>query len=89
MPATAAMPIIASAEGQIPSIIDDGRTGILVPPGEPEALAAALTRLADDPALRERLGDQARREAVERFSWNDVLSRITAALPAARRMALR
>ena len=85
----AAMPIIASAEGQIPSIIEDGRTGILVPPGEPASLAAALTRLADDPALRERLGDQARREAVERFSWNDVLSRITAALPPARTVALR
>lgn len=85
----AAMPIIASAEGQIPSIVEDGRTGLLVPPGDPASLAAALTRLADDPALRERLGEQARRDAVERFSWNDVLSRITAALPAARKVALR
>jgi alpha-maltose-1-phosphate synthase len=85
----AAMPIIASAVGQIPSIVDDGRTGILVPPGEPASLAAALTSLAEDPALRERLGNQARRDAVERFSWNGVLSRITAALPPARRMALQ
>jgi starch synthase len=85
----AAMPIIASAVGQIPSIVDDGRTGILVPPGEPAALAAALNRLAEDPALCEWLGNQARRDAVERFSWNRVLSRITAALPPARRVVLQ
>ncbi|WP_427129085.1 glycosyltransferase family 4 protein [Pseudarthrobacter sp. S9] len=84
----AAMPIIASAAGQIPSIVEDGRTGILVPPGEPVSLAAALTRLAEDPALRERLGGQARDEAVMRFTWNGVLSRITAALPPARRVAV-
>jgi glycosyltransferase involved in cell wall biosynthesis len=85
----AAMPIIASAVGQIPSIVDDGRTGILVPPGNPAPLAAALTRLAENPALRERLGAEARREAVERFSWDGVLSHITAALPPARRAALQ
>jgi glycosyltransferase involved in cell wall biosynthesis len=84
----AAMPIIASAVGQIPSIVDDGRTGILVAPGEPASLAAALARLAEDPELRERLGAQARAAAVERFSWNGVLSRITSALAAARRVAV-
>ena len=85
----AAMPVIASAVGQVPSIIDGGRTGILVPPGDPEALAAALNSLAEDPVLCERLGNQARRDAVERFSWNHVLSRITAALPPARKVVLQ
>ncbi len=85
----AALPIIASAAGQIPSIVEHGRTGILVPPGEPEPLAAALTRLAEDPDLRERLGESAREDAVKRFSWDGVLGRITAALPPARRMAVR
>lgn len=85
----AAMPIIASAAGQIPAIVEDGRTGILVPPGDPGPLAAALTRLAENPALRERLGESARGDAVERFSWDGVLARITAALPPARRVALR
>ncbi|MCU1531185.1 MAG: glycosyltransferase family 1 protein [Arthrobacter sp.] len=84
----AAMPIIASAVGQIPSIVDDGRTGILVEPGEPAPLAAALLRLAEDPDLREHLGEQARAVAVERFSWDGVLSRITAALAASRRVAV-
>lgn len=85
----AAMPIIASAVGQIPSILADGRSGILVPPGKPAYLADALTRLADDPDLRERLGRQARATAVERFSWTAVLSRITAAMPPARRVSVQ
>lgn len=85
----AALPIIASAVGQIPSIVEDGRTGILVPPGDRESLAAALIRLADDPDLREWLGGSARDAAVERFSWDGVLARITAALPPARRVAVR
>ncbi len=81
------MPIVASAVGQIPSIIEDGHTGLLVPPGEPGLLAAALRRLADDPDLRERLGNEARAVAVARFSWNGVLERITAALPTGRKVA--
>lgn len=85
----AGLPIIASASGQIPAILRDDRTGILVPPGEPGPLAAALVRLAEDPALRQRLGESAREDAVERFSWDGVLARITAALPPARRVAVR
>lgn len=83
----AALPIIASAVGQIPSILEPGRTGILVPPGDAEALADALTRLAADPDLRERLGTSARAEAEQRFSWNGVLARITHSLPPIRRVA--
>lgn len=85
----AGLPIIASAVGQIPSVLDDGRTGILVPPGEPGPLAAALIRLAEDTGLRERLGENAREDAVERFSWDRVLASITAALPPARRVGVR
>ncbi|MDQ0819335.1 glycosyltransferase involved in cell wall biosynthesis [Arthrobacter sp. V1I7] len=82
----AALPIIASAVGQIPSILEPGRTGILVPPGEPAAVAEALTRLAADPALRERLGSSARADAAQRFSWDGVLARITRSLPPVRRV---
>ena len=83
----AALPIIASAVGQIPCILDDGRTGILVEPGEPAAIAEALTRLGEDPLLREGLGRSARDDAVTRFSWDGVLARITASLPPLRRVA--
>jgi glycosyltransferase involved in cell wall biosynthesis len=83
----AALPIIASAVGQIPSILEHGRTGILVLPGEPAAVAEALARLAQDPDLRQRLGAAARAEAVQRFSWDGVLTRITRSLPPVRRLA--
>ncbi|WAH97067.1 glycosyltransferase family 4 protein [Arthrobacter sp. MMS18-M83] len=83
----AGMPIVATSVGQIPSILDHGRTGLLVPAGDPAAFAAALGVLAADPGLRDRLGTQAREQAEMRFSWDGVLSRITAALPAPRKVA--
>ena len=76
----AGMPIVATAVGQLQSILEDGRTGLLVAPGDPAAFAAALNRLAADAALRERLGTQARAAAVEHHSWDGVLSLITEAL---------
>lgn len=56
----AGLAIVATPVGAVPDIIDDGKTGLLVPPGDAEALAAALRRLIEDPALRERLGTAAR-----------------------------
>ena len=64
-------PVIASRVGGIPEVVDDGRTGLLVPPGEPGPLAAALGRLWDDPELGQRLGS-AGRTAVPRYSWESV-----------------
>jgi glycosyltransferase involved in cell wall biosynthesis len=75
------MPIVATSVAQIPSILEDGRTGLLVPPGDASAFAAALLRLGADTGLRERLGIEARAAAVGLYSWDGVLSRITAALP--------
>ncbi|HEY1794477.1 MAG TPA: glycosyltransferase family 4 protein [Stellaceae bacterium] len=51
-----ALPCIATNIAGIPELIDDGRTGILVPPGDPAALAAALARLIADRGLRRELG---------------------------------
>ena len=50
------LPCIATRLSGIPELIDDGATGLLVPPTEPAALAAALVRLIADPALRAQLG---------------------------------
>lgn len=83
----AGLPVIATSVGQIPSIIEQERTGLMVPAGDPAAFAAALNRLAADPALRERLGTQARAAAVEHHSWDGVLSLITAALASRQEVA--
>ncbi|MDP3702982.1 MAG: glycosyltransferase family 4 protein, partial [Candidatus Omnitrophota bacterium] len=45
-------PVVASRAGALAELIEDGRTGLLVPPADPEALAQALTRLISDDALR-------------------------------------
>jgi glycosyltransferase involved in cell wall biosynthesis len=54
------LPIVASRVGGIPQVLQDEREAILVPPGEPGALAQAITRLGSDPELRDRLGRQAK-----------------------------
>lgn len=58
--AAAGKPVVASRVGGIPEIVLDGATGVLTPPGDEAALAAALRRLAEDCPLRERYGREAR-----------------------------
>jgi glycosyltransferase involved in cell wall biosynthesis len=50
------LPIVTTAVGEIPGILTDGVDALIVPPGQPEALAAAIERLVGDPSLRSRLG---------------------------------
>ncbi|HEV2736717.1 MAG TPA: glycosyltransferase, partial [Longimicrobiaceae bacterium] len=60
--------VVASAHGGLPEIVRDGRTGVLVSPGDPRALAATLARLRDDPGHRERLGAAAADDVRARFA---------------------
>jgi glycogen(starch) synthase len=59
----AGRPVIASGIGGIPEIARDGLEGLLVQPGDVGALTVAMQRVIDDPALRERLGANARLRA--------------------------
>ncbi|MGB9662819.1 MAG: glycosyltransferase [Moorellaceae bacterium] len=63
----AGKPVVATAVGGVPELVEDGVTGILVPPRNPEALAQGILRLAKDPHLRQRMGKAARERALERF----------------------
>lgn len=63
----AGLPIVASAVGGIPELVEDGVSGLLVEAGDVDALAAALRRVLGDTELRERLGAAARARAEERF----------------------
>lgn len=69
-----ATPVIASRIGGLVDVVDDGETGILVPPGDPHALAGAMERLVRDPDLRRRMGETAR-ERVARFGEGEVIPR--------------
>ena len=68
-------PVIASAAGGNPELVTDGEDGLLVPPLDPRAWAAALDRVLMDTPLAARLGQAARRTARERFSLDRTVSR--------------
>lgn len=83
--ALAARPVVASRVEGIPEVVLDGETGLLVPPGDPEALAEAIGGLLEDPERGAALGARARELAIERFGiercvegYIDVYERIVA-----------
>ncbi|RIK34041.1 MAG: hypothetical protein DCC57_24610, partial [Chloroflexi bacterium] len=49
------VPVVASAAGSLPELVEDGISGLLVPPGDIDALAAAMLRVLQEPALAQRL----------------------------------
>jgi glycosyltransferase involved in cell wall biosynthesis len=61
--------VVATTAGAFPEFIDDGRTGILVPPGDPDALAAAIRSLLLDPGRCARMGAAASEEIRAHFTW--------------------
>jgi glycosyltransferase involved in cell wall biosynthesis len=74
LPAIEAMacgvPLVATTGGALPEVVGtDGETGLLVAPGDPEALVAAIVRILDDPELAVRLGDGGRVRVLGRFTW--------------------
>ncbi|MEA2385106.1 MAG: hypothetical protein QOH72_5077 [Solirubrobacteraceae bacterium] len=73
-------PVVASDVGAVSSAVVDGRTGVLVPPGDAETLAGALEFLADQPDMRERLGREARARVEADFELNSCTARLRAFL---------
>ena len=71
----AGLPVVASAVGGIVDVVADGKTGLLVPPGKPMALAAGLEQLISDSSLRARMAEEARRR-VSGYSWDLIVPRI-------------
>lgn len=72
----AGRPVVASGIGQLPTLIDHGRTGLLCPPGDAAALAAAVDRLRSDAPLREQLGRSARAHVLQNHTWQKVVQRV-------------
>ena len=82
------LPVVASRFGGFPEVIDEGRTGLLVPPRDPTALAAAVRSLLNDPVRRQALADAAPGWAAQ-FAWSAVVDRIEAVYDATVRAAHR
>jgi len=64
--------VVGSRVGGIPEVVADGRTGLLAPPGDPGALAAALNALIGDPVRAAALGRAGRERALAEFSWAQI-----------------
>lgn len=70
--AACGLPIVSTNVGELPFIWDDEKDALLVPPGDPEAIAHAIRRILTEPGLAERLSSNARKKA-ERFDWKNIL----------------
>ena len=68
-------PVVATAVGGIPEVVDHGETGFLVPPRDPHHLAEAIVTLLQDDDLRRRMGRRAREKAESELSWPSIARR--------------
>ena len=64
----AGLPVVSTNVGGVPEIVVEGQTGLLAPSGDAAGLAAAVSRLAGDAALRKQMGEAGRQRAAEVFS---------------------
>ena len=65
-------PVVACAVGGIKEVVVDGETGFLVPPEDPDKLAAAISKVLDDPQLAARMGKAGRSRVLEQFTWDRI-----------------
>lgn len=68
------VPVVATRVGGMTNIVDPGRTGFLVEPANPQALAAAICQVLADRERARRMGDAGRARAIEKFSWEGTTS---------------
>lgn len=80
---TMARAVVATDVGDLPEVVENERTGLLVPAGEIQALADALARVVEDPALAARLGESGHERMRESAGWPEVAERVERELLAA------
>ncbi|MGB0969554.1 MAG: glycosyltransferase [Mycobacterium sp.] len=78
---TLARPVVATTVGEIPTVVEDGVSGLLVAPCEPEALSRAMVRVLTDPELARKMGAAGAQGLAENASWDQVAERLREGLP--------
>jgi glycosyltransferase involved in cell wall biosynthesis len=76
-------PVVASSVGGLPEYVDEGSTGLLVAPGDPDALADAIVRVLTDKVLRDRLGEGAAAARNGRLAWPRIADEVLKSYAAA------
>jgi glycosyltransferase involved in cell wall biosynthesis len=71
----AGVPVVASRAGGIPEVVQDGRTGLLTAPGDPQSLASAVERMLDDSSLARRTACIAREEVAREFTVDRMIEK--------------
>jgi glycosyltransferase involved in cell wall biosynthesis/O-antigen/teichoic acid export membrane protein len=74
-----ATPVICTAVGSLPELVEDGVNGFVVPPNQPAALRRRIDELLADPRRAQGMGEQARQTIVKTFTWDSVVDRCLAA----------
>lgn len=72
----AGKPIVATNGGGVPEIVDDGKTGILIPMGNIQAMAEAISRILDDPAAAIKMGERGRERVREHFTIDQTARKV-------------
>ncbi|MFH1722491.1 MAG: glycosyltransferase family 4 protein [Candidatus Altiarchaeota archaeon] len=70
------IPVVATKSGGIKETVDNGKTGILVEPGDPEGLAQAIISLLEDRTLRESMGKAGRKRVANYFSFEKIVEEL-------------
>jgi glycosyltransferase involved in cell wall biosynthesis len=73
---SSSMAVVATRVGGIPEALENSKTGLLVDPGDVDKLAEAILRLLKDKKLRENMSKEARKRAIERFSWEMICNKL-------------
>jgi glycosyltransferase involved in cell wall biosynthesis len=74
------LPVIGTNVGGIPEVVEDGRNGLLVPPADPVAMAAAIARIARDEPFRRQLAEHGRESVLPRLNWPSIGDRLASVI---------
>ena len=69
-------PVIATAVGGLPEVVEDGKSGYIVSPNSPSEIAEKIVALVNNPKMADEMGQYARHLSETRFSWNTVAAQI-------------